>query len=255
MRGNLRPVIAGDSLAVSFRDNQGAVVLNYTGLKIWDSDGKTLPSRFEPAGENRIRLLVDERGARYPLTIDPIAQQAYVKPAAVGTSQAGDNFGWSVAVSGDTVVVGATHEDGSATGVNGAANELASNAGAVFVFVRSGATWSQQAYLKAGEVSEYDAFGYSVAIAGDTVVVGAEFEDSSATGVNGTADDTLGTFGNTGAAYVFVRSGPMWIQQAYLKASHPCRRECLPRPQHQSLRLSRLGTHRELGQRRGPYFR
>ena len=46
MRGNLRPVIAGDSLAVSFRDNQGAVVLNYTGLKIWDSDGKTLPSRF-----------------------------------------------------------------------------------------------------------------------------------------------------------------------------------------------------------------
>ena len=89
-----------------FADASGATVLNYTGLKVWDADGKVLASHFAPA-EGGVRLLVEESGARYPLTIDPIAQRAYLKPAAVGTTQANDQFGWSVAVSGDTVVVGA----------------------------------------------------------------------------------------------------------------------------------------------------
>ncbi len=62
-------------------------------------------------------------------------QQAYLKPAAVGTTQAGDQFGFSVAVSGDTVVVGAHREDSSTTGVNSTPNESASFAGAAYVFV------------------------------------------------------------------------------------------------------------------------
>ena len=215
-RGTLHPTITGDAWGVLFQDAAGATVLNYTGLKVWDADGKTLPSHFEAAGENRIRLMVDERAARYPITIDPIAQQAYLKPAAVGTTQAQDSFGWSVAVSGDTVVVGARLEDGSATGVNGPVNEGAIDSGAAYVFVRSGTTWSQQAYLKASQVSPWDWFGRAVAISGDTVVIGAYQEDGSAMGVNGTVNELSS---NSGAAYVFVRSGTAWSQQAYLKAS------------------------------------
>ena len=88
---------------------------------------KSSPSRFAAAANAGVRLLVEERGARYPLTIDPIAQQAYLKPAAVGTTQAEDQFGYSVAVSGDTVVVGAPGEDSSTTGVNSTPNESAAD--------------------------------------------------------------------------------------------------------------------------------
>ena len=63
-----------------------------------------------------------------------------------------------------------------------------------------------------------DSFGEFVAISGDTVVVGAWRESSNATGVNGNQDDN--SAGAAGAAYVFVRNGGVWSQQAYLKASN-----------------------------------
>jgi hypothetical protein len=110
-------------------------------------------------------------------------------------------------------------EDSNATGVNGTQSDNSADAsGAAYVFVRSGTTWSQQAYLKASNTGASDKFGYSVAIAGDTVVVGAYLEDSNATGVNG--DGSNNSAINSGAAYVFVRSGTTWSQQAYLKASN-----------------------------------
>ena len=146
-----------------------------------------------------------------------VAQQAYLKASNTG---ADDQFGFSVAVSGETVVVGAPGEASNATGVNGnGGNNSAINAGAAYVFVRSGATWSQQAYLKASNPDAEDSFGHSVGVSGDTVVVGAWQEDSSAGGVNGDQGDN--SVRNSGAAYVFVRSGTTWSQQAYLKASNP----------------------------------
>ncbi len=218
-RGTLHPRVSADAQGVLFTDASGATVLNYTGLKVWDADGKVLASHFEAAGEKDLRLLVEERGARYPLTIDPIAQQAYLKPAVVGNSQAGDGFGASVAFSGDTVVVGAPPEKSSTMGVNSTPDELATDAGAAYVFVRSGGVWTQQAYLKPaaiGTTQAGDFFGYSVAVSGDTVVVGALWEDSNTTGVNSTPNDPSQFF-DSGAAYVFVRSVGVWTQQAYLK--------------------------------------
>jgi uncharacterized delta-60 repeat protein len=208
--------VAADAQGVSFQDASGATVLNYAGLKVWDADGKTLASRFEAAGEGRVRLRVEESMARYPITIDPVAQQAHLKASNSG---AYDNFGCSVAVSGDTVVIGALGESSSATGVNGdGTNNSASYSGAAYVFTRSGATWYQQAYLKASNSGAGDLFGVSVAVSGDTVVVGANNEASNATGVNG--DGTNNSASYSGAAYVFTRSGTTWSQQAYLKASN-----------------------------------
>jgi trimeric autotransporter adhesin len=122
-------------------------------------------------------------------------------------------------------VVGAWREDSAATGSGGdQLNNAASNAGAAYVFVRTGTAWSQQAYLKASNTEikapdRYgDHFGWSVAVSGDTVVVGAIYEDSAATGINGNQRDNSAVL--AGAAYVFVRTGTAWSQQAYLKASN-----------------------------------
>jgi hypothetical protein len=124
-----------------------------------------------------------------------------------------------VSASNDTVVVGAYQESSIATGVNGDQyNDYALNAGAAYVFVRSGASWSQQAYLKASNTEKFDVFGTSVAVSVDTVVVGTWRESSNATGVNG--DQRNNNALASGAAYVFVRIGTSWSQQAYLKASN-----------------------------------
>src|SRR5439155_9843308 len=118
------------------------------------------------------------------------AQQAYLKASNPGGGSpeefVGDLFGVSVSVSGDTVVVGAILEDSNATGVNGnQSDNSATNSGAAYVFARSGTNWSQRAYLKASNTATLDYFGSSVAVSSDTVVVGAMWEDSNATGVNG----------------------------------------------------------------------
>ncbi len=144
------------------------------------------------------------------------SQQAYLKASNTWQS---DSFGFSVAISGDTIVVGAWQEDSNATGVNGdQANYSAPDSGAAYVFIRSGGIWSQQAYLKASNTGAFDYFGHSVAISGDTVVIGAREEASNATGVNGDQSDNSAD--KSGAAYVFTRSGGTWSQQAYLKASN-----------------------------------
>ena len=199
VRGDLRPTVESDGRSVRFMDAQGALVLTYAELHVVDADGHPLPAWFEPVAEG-LRVAIAERGARYPLIIDPIAQQAYLKASNNG---AGDDFGSSVAMSGDTIVVGAPFED---------------SAGAAYIFVRSGTTWVQQARLTASNAGAGDRFGISVAISGDTVVIGADEEDSNATGVNGNQTDNSASF--AGAAYVFVRSGSVWTQQAYLKASN-----------------------------------
>ena len=147
-------------------------------------------------------------------------QQAYIKAS---NSNAYDHFGWSVALSADgsTLAVGARLEASAATGING--NQLDNSAlfaGAVYVFTRSGSTWSQQAYIKASNTNENNYFGWSIALSADgsTLAVGARLEASAATGINGNQLDnsTLGA----GAVYVYTRSSSTWSQQAYLKASN-----------------------------------
>jgi hypothetical protein len=211
VRGDWQTRLAADGLSVQFVDRGGTPRVLYSGLQATDAAGHRLQAwmRAEAAG---FHIEVQEDHAVYPIRIDPIAQQAYVKAS---NTDSYDEFGYSVAVSGDTVVVGAIHESSSAIGVNGdQANNSALNAGAAYVFVRSAGAWSEQAYLKASNTTAGFEFGNAVAISGDTIVVGSHLETSSTTGVNSTPNTGLS---GAGAAYVFFRTGGIWSQQAYLK--------------------------------------
>jgi hypothetical protein len=168
---------------------------------------------------------LDPAGAVYVFTRDEAgvwSQQAYIK--ASNTDR--DSFGKSVALSGDTLAVGAVGESSGATGVNGdQADNSRGGAGAVYVFTRNESSeWSQQAYIKASNTDSdprywNDEFGYSVALDGDALAVSAIGEDSQATGING--DQTGNNSDESGAVYLFTRDASgTWSQQAYVKASN-----------------------------------
>ncbi len=108
---------------------------------------------------------------------------------------AGDYFGVSVSVSGDTAVVGARYDD---VGAN-------MSQGSAYVFVRSGGVWSEQQKLTASDGATGDGFGISVSVSGDTAVVGAY-------------GDSVGANTSQGSAYVFVRNGGVWSEQQKLVA-------------------------------------
>ncbi|KYF92065.1 hypothetical protein BE20_12735 [Sorangium cellulosum] len=115
--------------------------------------------------------------------------------------------------------MGATGEASAATGANGAqADDSAPGSGAVYVFTRSGTSWSQHTYLKASNAESGDAFGASVSIDNDFLAVGAPGEDSSSAAWGWLESDN-GAPGS-GAAYLFERSGGVWSQDAYIKASN-----------------------------------
>jgi len=107
---------------------------------------------------------------------------------------AGDEFGWSVAISGTTAVVGARNH--------------AKFAGGAYVFTKTGATWKQVAELKGSDTVAKDSFGSSVAISGTTAVVGA-----------------TGHANGAGRAYLFTKTGATWKQVAELKGSDTVARD------------------------------
>ena len=238
VRGTLHAEVQSDGLGVFFTNAEGASVLTYSGLKVWDADGKVLPARFEPApsGEATLRLSVDETGARYPLTIDPIIQQAYLKASNSG---AGDQFGYAVAASGNTVAVCALNDD-----VGGASS------GAVYIFVRGTTGWTQQGpALKASNPGVGDLFGWSLGLSGDTLVVGAPYEDSDAMNVGGSQSNNGRT--DSGAAYIFTRTGINWSQKAYLKASNASQSQYFGQSAAVSGNTVVIGAHYESSDAKG----
>ena len=147
-------------------------------------------------------------------------QQAFIKASNTGT---GDQFGSAVAMSanGNTLAVGAPLEKSETTGVNGdQSNDQAPNAGAVYVFVRNDGIWQQEAYVKASNTGAGDRLGETVSLSadGNTLAFSATGEDSESTGLNG--DENVNFFDVSGAAYIFIRNGLVWQQQAYVKASN-----------------------------------
>ena len=170
-----------DKKGITLSRPHGQALLRYGGLTAFDAAGKELPAWLELEGEAStiLHLHVDDRGAVYPLTIDPWIQSAKLTDP---NGAAFDQFGYSVAVSGDTAVVGAY------------GNNLFH--GAAYVFIRPVSGWAAianfSAKLTASDGAVNDYFGVSVAVSGDTVVVGA--------------DGNLAR----GAAYVFVKPINGW---------------------------------------------
>ncbi|HET9387045.1 MAG TPA: hypothetical protein VFO67_18060, partial [Gemmatimonadales bacterium] len=195
----------GNTLAVGARGESGAAA----GINGNQADASALSS-----------------GAVYVFVrqSDRWVQQAYLKASNPGDN---DQFGSLVALSadGNTLAVSAYFEDSRATGVNGdQADNSMEQSGAVYVFARRGAVWSQQAYLKAsntGESDDGDQFGFSLALSddGNTLAAGAISEDSADARINGNQADNSAS--SAGAVYVFTRTGSRWSQQAYIKSSSP----------------------------------
>ena len=189
---DMEGMLDADGHGISFPGPDGQT-LRYDHLMVRDVNGVELNARmvYEPG---QVQILVDDRGAEYPITIDPLI---YLEQKTIATDGAAlDSFGYSVALSGDTALVGVYHDD---VGAN-------NDQGSAYVYVRSGTTWTQQAQLTALDGAVNDFFGMSVALSGDTALVGAP-------GYN------VGAVSNQGSAYVFVRSGGIWTQQAQLTAS------------------------------------
>jgi len=202
--GDLQAAVGAGGRELVLSAASGEAVLGYTGMQAQDADGRELPtwleSRAVVKGRPPLLLLrLDDHGARYPLTIDPFVQKAKLTASDRATS---DGLGSSVAISGDVVVVGAPY----------AAPGGITQAGAAYVFVKPLGGWgdmTQTAKLTASDKYNFDIFGYSVAISGDVVVVGAQ---------GGYAGDPP----MAGAAYVFVKPAGGWAnmtQTAKLTAS------------------------------------
>jgi hypothetical protein len=180
--GSLRARLAGSQ--VRFVTRSGRVAARYGGLVAVDARGRRLPAALALAGGS-LRLRVDDRGARYPLRIDPFVQQG-AKLTGSGATGTG-HFGNSVALSadGDTALIGGNGDNGFV--------------GAAWAFTRSGGVWTQQGpKLTANDETGGGNFGYSVALSadGDTALIGGPVDNS-----------------DVGAAWAFTRSGGAWTQQ------------------------------------------
>jgi FG-GAP repeat len=205
-----------------------AGVSHYFGVSVsLSADGNTVAvgASGEATGTGGINVAPDidapGSGAAYVFTRNDStwSEQAFIKASNTGEN---DAFGYSLSLSaeGNSLAVGAYREDSSTQGIDTTPNNLANDAGAVYVYSRSGSTWSEQSYIKSSNGELGDLFGYSVSISddGNTLAVGASGEDSNMGGINATANE--GAL-NSGAAYVFSRSGSSWSEQAYIKASNP----------------------------------
>ncbi|HMV44009.1 MAG TPA: FG-GAP repeat protein [Leptospiraceae bacterium] len=182
-----------------------------------DSNQTTITNGTTASSDNS----ADLSGAAYVFrrTGTTWTNDAYLKAP---NAELGDNFGGSVSISGDTIVVGGIGEDSNQTTItNGTTNALNSSSGfgAAYVFRRTGSTWANEAYLKAPNAGMDDFFGWSVSVNNDTIVVGARDEDSNQTTItNGSIASANNSSTNSGAVYVFRRTGTIWVNEAYLKA-------------------------------------
>ncbi|MCP4378446.1 MAG: hypothetical protein GY794_20015, partial [bacterium] len=127
-------------------------------------------------------------GAAYVFKWDGDSWDQTAKLTAGDDADAGEYFGHSAAIDGNTIIIGSMKDD---------------DKGAAYVFTGSGSTWTEQARLTASDGQTNDYFSHGVAIDGDTAVIGAYGDDDAAS--------------QSGAAYIFTRSGTTWTQDAKLK--------------------------------------
>jgi len=220
---------------VALVDAHGTRRALYSDWFAYDANQRQLPIQVSTE-EGRLHVLADVSGAAFPVTIDPLIWTEKKKLVASDrVAGVADYYGTSVALEGNTALIGASADNsyqgaayvhvrsgavwtqqqkllgsavgpgqwfGHAVGLSGntaiVGSYQASNGGAAYVFVRSGSTWTEQKKLAPSDAAPALRFGYSVAVSGDTALVGAP---------------------SAVAAYVFVRSGSTWTEQKKLAPS------------------------------------
>ena len=196
----------GDSLGMSVTmSDEGNLIAAGAG----DEDSTTTGVNAVQSGHSGRVGAEDDRstgaGYLFARAAEGWSQQASFKASNTGIT---DWFGVRIALSGDgaALAVSAPNEDSAATGINGKQeDDSAEQAGAVYVFARTGPSWAQQAYVKASNASAFDEFGSAVALSRDgrTMVIGARYEDSASPGIDGNQNDN--SVADAGAVYIFTR--------------------------------------------------
>ena len=198
--------------AVSLSNDGRALAVGDTNEIIASPVIEENQSKNLPPGAGAVHVFVrDDTGWR---------QEAYLEAS---NGEADDRFGHAVSFSGDgnTLAVGASREDGNATGIDGFDNNSSTDSGAVYVFGRlDSGSWGEQAYVKANNTGTQDRFGSAISLSddGNTLVVGAPREGSNATGIDGDPFNELAE--GAGSVYIFNRTATNWSQSAYVKASN-----------------------------------
>jgi hypothetical protein len=200
-------VIGAPLTDVGGKADQGVAYIYVQSNGVWVEQAKLIASDGAANARFGCAVAIDGDtvviGASHPSIAGTV--YVFVRDGSIWTEQAkligkdsktDDQFGFAVAISENSIVVGALAHDVAGTPNN--------NKGAAYVFVRSGVTWTEQTKLLASEPQEHDFFGAAVAIDGDTILVGAPHNPS-----------TL----SSGSAYFFTRAGELWSEQGHLKAS------------------------------------
>ncbi len=197
--------LSGDTALVSAPGKNNGTGLAYVYVRhgaTWTQQA-TLSTSDGAAGDDfgfAVALQADTAVVGAPLKSNNAgAAYLYARSGTTWTQQAElsvPKSGWlgtSMAIQRDTVLIGAPQ-----TLLNGGTYD----AGTAYIFVRGGTTWSLQATLSAQDGGRHDDFAHSVALSGNTALIGAPYKDAG------------------GAAFVYVRSGMAWTRQAYLAESH-----------------------------------
>jgi hypothetical protein len=193
--GNLNASLDKEGTALSLSGNESRKPeLQYAGLTARDASGKDLRAWLELKG-SELRLRVEDAGARYPVVVDPFVQLAEL---TASNGVAGDQFGISVGISGNTIVVGAENATVGSNAMQGAA----------YVFVKPATGWAnmtETAVLTASDGQAGDGFGGAVGITGNTIIVGACPQSGACNG--------------PGKVYVFLKPATGgWVTTSTFKA-------------------------------------
>lgn len=183
----------GETSTLQLRDSSGIARLRYGDLYAHDAAGAPLPVAMRATGD-RIVIRVDAALAEWPIVVDPLIVAEPTKLSRqLGAAR--DEFGGSIAIDGNTALVAAPFSGFTRRGV-------------VYVFVREDTSWTLQAVLAPSDRpsdDQSDGFGWSLAVSGNTALIGSP-EHSRGAGLN------------QGAARVFVRSGEVWTERQTLTA-------------------------------------
>lgn len=208
-------LLVGDNLAVTGIGHQTgtAYVYRFDG-STWQPEGQLSPSNGDSGDSFGISVALSgdtalvgaygdntfgggDAGSAYIYQRNGAtwSEQAHLIPA---DTAAGDFFGWSVALSHNTAVIGCYNDDVAPY----------ADSGSVYIYERSDTTWSERPKLVASNAKTNDKLGYSVAINGDTIVAGAYFYDTPTTQ-------------NAGAAYIFQRFNSTWAETSSVVLDNP----------------------------------